>query len=1443
MKTTKFKNFKSSILLVFLFLAPSVFAMISLTFPTGMTVTEQDSTSDKFSNIKYEPNHTTPITSDVTYTGTKYDLSKWWDTRFRFRMGIEVEETENIDRYQPVDVFLSFNDNEHYEGSARLVSFNATGNDEWSNEIPMQVWNATKYPSGYIQSCTITFLANISAGSNQTYFLYFNENLSGIGVPSYDTDFTSSLVGGKLTVTVGDLGERYKVVLEQGKGVSELIKDNKNLHSDDSLSPEKQLVLSDLRFLAHMDEGSGNYVNDSTGNVSPGQLINGPTWTEGIVRYGLDFENTASQYVNFGAALEGPGDPFDGLSTEFTIAAWIKPESISTTTRSNHLTYNCFMAKASDAINDNFEVGVNLDGSIHIYLDTETRDTQADFGNAGDVVVGQWNFIAIRYNSGTLEVRINDNDWYPSSAWNGATDLDEADGSLFTIGSTDHQNTYFDGVIDEVAIYNVSLTDQEIEDYKYGSETSIIQSITELENGDVFSRYEVVWTESFDMHVSDICTFYYDYNLWNINRTISFDSGFNGEDTNSQMVAANTYYDLSGFFQNEQFDYIYDGNLIQGLNDDGFTVENYTIIHDPINVNTKNTVGLFVSNFQALGDAFSEISYLEGMVSYDAVNDIVSYTPGSINDYKNNANPNNELNIQFWEFIDHVNQTTYQPKLTEVGMETLFENMYHSLKIPMNIYVYDKDAKFYNLNVNVTDIDGNLVTGATITVWNQTNPTMSWSQLTNTNGETTFTRLDNGTYIVNATYVKYGQAPLVITNPQVININEGTVDNTGLYEMSFTNVQLTSLKLTLDQYNSTNAYKGRLAGAQVTFTIDSGLGAVDIGSESSDSNGHVTFRWNNFTDASDGNVTFTIKWFDTQPINMSAPGDLNSELNKVTYYFYEEMNVLVNVTFGPSFDTELIFTVIPTEMEMLDDIVYFQVNYTYIINSSVVYPLLGATVIYDIKIGTTILNTQTLSFTEIGGGLYNLSIDTTAPLESGGASWLSSISYTIEVQASKASFITQETSLSFTLRDKTAHLTVSDTSINAYWNEFLEVEVNYQDISNGGNLPIDGATVEYFVIGVPSVFGYLTPSGVAGGYLFSVDTTVFPGSDSYTIQISANKQNYEEKSVFIDATIFAIKTLINGSVGIYKDVEVTYRESQVFYFNYSVDETGEGLTSSSIKSYEWTKEVGSSVVESGAGILTEVGSGLYALDFGTETKEIASYTLIFNLEKDNYAPRSGIIILNIIPRKFDVTLPTTNKIISAISGQSLTFSIDLNDLLNGSELIGCDLSIALEGTSYDFIDNDDGTYSVTIPSLPEAFFLPIPIAGQISIEKDNYETEVIDITINVGMVEIFPGFPLFYFIIIVAGAGLIVVALLSYYGIQQSRIPTFVKRARSMKKVIKGKKSVSESLLYPSKEEFVAKTLGDKWEMLGLSLNDILGIESKRRKKIPNIEEPQGGAE
>ncbi|MFW9879371.1 MAG: hypothetical protein ACFFG0_40355, partial [Candidatus Thorarchaeota archaeon] len=114
-------------------------------------------------------------------------------------------------------------------------------------------------------------------------------------------------------------------------------------------------------------------------------------------------------------------------------------------------------------------------------------------------------------------------------------------------------------------------------------------------------------------------------------------------------------------------------------------------------------------------------------------------------------------------------------------------------------------------------------------------------------------------------------------------------------------------------------------------------------------------------------------------------------------------------------------------------------------------------------------------------------------------------------------------------------------------------------------------------------------------------------------------------------------------------------------------------------------------------------------------------------------------------------------------------------------------------------------------------------------------SEEFSITIVVGMKEIFPGMPMFYFLLIVFGTLAIVGSIVAYRTYKHAKIPTFVKKVREMRKNIAGAKSISESLLYRSKQVFVGEIISSKWVNLGLSLEEILDIKFEKEKKEEKI--------
>ncbi len=214
--------------------------------------------------------------------------------------------------------------------------------------------------------------------------------------------------------------------------------------------------VSEYRMDACMWNGYTGEVKDSKGN-NPATAKNGATTAEGgkINRAG---EFTGNNYLDAGDSFN---DILGTESNQFTITAWINPAQL-TDARTNHYTKNTFIAKASDRRNDNLEIGVNPDGSLHLYLDTRGRDRSANIG--GGISTNSWHFVAVSYQDGVVRVNIDGQSYINDTTWANGGYIDQAVGSPFTIGASLHVDNFFTGKIDEVKIYKNALTQDQVQE-------------------------------------------------------------------------------------------------------------------------------------------------------------------------------------------------------------------------------------------------------------------------------------------------------------------------------------------------------------------------------------------------------------------------------------------------------------------------------------------------------------------------------------------------------------------------------------------------------------------------------------------------------------------------------------------------------------------------------------------------------------------------------------------------------------------------------------------------------------------------------------------------------------------------------------------------------------------------------------------------------------------
>ena len=196
------------------------------------------------------------------------------------------------------------------------------------------------------------------------------------------------------------------------------------------------------------DEGSGLSANDGSGNAHTG-VISGATWTiAGKYGSALSFNGTNS-WVTVADAND-----LD-LTTGLTLEAWVFPTAAATAT-----TWRNVLIKERSG------------GEIYnLYADTDTHvpaayvvrsaspGTSVGVNGVAQVPLNTWTHLAMTYDTATVRLYVNGT-LVRSSATTGA--LLTSTGAL-RIGGNSVWGEFFQGMLDEVRVYNRALTQAEIQ--------------------------------------------------------------------------------------------------------------------------------------------------------------------------------------------------------------------------------------------------------------------------------------------------------------------------------------------------------------------------------------------------------------------------------------------------------------------------------------------------------------------------------------------------------------------------------------------------------------------------------------------------------------------------------------------------------------------------------------------------------------------------------------------------------------------------------------------------------------------------------------------------------------------------------------------------------------------------------------------------------------------
>jgi hypothetical protein len=186
------------------------------------------------------------------------------------------------------------------------------------------------------------------------------------------------------------------------------------------------------------DEGQGKTAHDLSGNGLDGTLNGSPKWVNGQLGGALDF-NGSSDFV------EIPQNPRLSITGAITIAAW-------TNMRANSSGEMAIVSKGGWAANDlPYELTEERGGVIFWQF---YNDAGRDSCSPNSPSAGEWHHIAATYDGKVFKCYI---DGVLGEEWAYAGAMPQNTASV-TIGCRSRGGTFFNGMIDDVRLYDRALT-------------------------------------------------------------------------------------------------------------------------------------------------------------------------------------------------------------------------------------------------------------------------------------------------------------------------------------------------------------------------------------------------------------------------------------------------------------------------------------------------------------------------------------------------------------------------------------------------------------------------------------------------------------------------------------------------------------------------------------------------------------------------------------------------------------------------------------------------------------------------------------------------------------------------------------------------------------------------------------------------------------------------
>jgi hypothetical protein len=199
-----------------------------------------------------------------------------------------------------------------------------------------------------------------------------------------------------------------------------------------------------------LDEGSGTIAHDSSRNENHGTL-DGPIWrSDGQIGGALEFDGIDD-------CVEVPDDPSFDITNEITVTAWIKPGDV--------IDWRTIVAKYAHTPAWRKDLYWLLHaGNIGISLAGPSGIGGDDWIPNVPIESGVWAHVAISYDGSAMRMYKNGTNAATNSISGNLVLGDSASNESFYIGYNTEWSEYFDGLIDDVYLYDRTLTPDQVQD-------------------------------------------------------------------------------------------------------------------------------------------------------------------------------------------------------------------------------------------------------------------------------------------------------------------------------------------------------------------------------------------------------------------------------------------------------------------------------------------------------------------------------------------------------------------------------------------------------------------------------------------------------------------------------------------------------------------------------------------------------------------------------------------------------------------------------------------------------------------------------------------------------------------------------------------------------------------------------------------------------------------